>query len=350
MEQNIEVNGEDVEFPDNMSDAQIAAALKGSTAQAPMPSSSATAMQIPTGGVQAPPAQSQAPSGFRQGLLDPFRGGAQLVAKSMGALGSTFGGSEAQRMQESINATEAEYQAQRQAAGQEGMDWSRLLGNVLSPANIVALPAQGVSKLASLLKAGGVSGAMEPVVTEEGTTFGEKKAKQVGTGVAGAIVGGAAAKTVGQTLNPLVSKAEQTMKDLGVTLTPGQLMGGQAKTLEEFAGNMPLIGKYISDAREKTLFSFNKGVINKALGKVDSTLPEDVIGRDAVQFANDIVDKKYEDVLSKMGFKLDFPTYSNMLKAVKMPPNVQGRTQVNDILESTVYSKLPKGEAIDGAL
>lgn len=350
MAQYIEVNGEPVEFPDDMSDAQIADVLKGVTAKQPMPSSSETALQIPTGGVQAPPAQIEAPSGFRQGLLDPFRGGSQLITKGMGALGSTWGAAEAQRMQESINAEEAAYQSQRKAAGQEGMDWARVAGNVLSPANIAALPAQAASKIYSILKAGGVSGAMEPVVSEEDTSFAAKKTQQIGTGVAGAVAGGAAAKAAAPVLNPLVSKAEQTMRDLGVTLTPGQLMGGQSKTLEEFASNMPLIGKYIANAKEKTLFDFNKGVINKALNKINDKLPENVIGRDAVQYANEIVDKKYDDVLSNIAFKLDFQAYSKILKAVQIPASPQDRTKVNDILNSVVYSKLPKGAAISGTL
>jgi len=350
MAQYIEVNGEPVEFPDDMSDAQIAAVLKGVTAKQPMPSSSETALQIPTGGVQAPPAQIEAPSGFRQGLLDPFRGGSQLITKGMGALGSTWGAAEAQRMQESINAEEAAYQSQRKAAGQEGMDWARVAGNVLSPANIAALPAQAASKIYSILKAGGVSGAMEPVVSEEDTSFAAKKTQQIGTGVAGAVAGGAAAKVAAPVLNPLVSKAEQTMRDLGVTLTPGQLMGGQSKTLEEFASKMPLIGKYIANAKEKTLFDFNKGVINKALNKINDKLPENVIGRDAVQYANEVVDKKYDDVLSKTGFKLDFQAYSKILKAVQIPASPQDRTKVNDILNNVVYSKLPKGAAISGTL
>lgn len=350
------INGKKIKTDRQLSDTEIdEIAADLGVGSVPVPQQgpvmgAAAASQIPGQSVSAPAAQVEAPSGIRQGLLDPFRGGAQLVAQGLGALGSTWGQTEAQRMQESIDAEEAAYRAQRQAAGETGMDWSRIAGNVLSPANIVSLPAQGASKLASLLKAGLVSGAMEPVVSEAGTSFGEKKAQQMGTGVAGAVVGGAVTKVAGETLNPLVSKAEQTMRDIGVSLTPGQMMGGQAKAFEEFASNMPLVGKYISDAREKTLFSFNKGVINKALDKVNSKLPEDVIGRDAVQFANDIVDQKYDDILSKMSFKLDFPTYTNMLKATRMPSNVQSRMEVKDILDNVVYSKLPKTGQIDGKL
>jgi hypothetical protein len=351
------INGQTIRTDKELTDAEIdeiAADLGGSTARQPAAGpviGSEAAYQIPLQSVQAPAAQAPSPSSFRQGVLDPFRGGSQLVAEGLGTLGSEWGKSEAQRMQESINANEAAYQAQRKAAGETGMDVGRLAGNIVSPANLLALPAKGATKIASLLKAGIVPGLLEPSVEQgDGESFGERKATQAGTSLIGAVVGGAAAKKVGEALNPLVSKAEQTMRDIGVQLTPGQLMGGQAKALEEFAANMPLVGSYISNARERTLFSFNKGVINKALGKVGSKLDDEVIGRDAVQAANSIIDDKYDEVLSKMGFKLDFNTYTAMSKAVKMPSSVQARTQVKDILDSTVYASLPKSGAIDGQL
>jgi hypothetical protein len=59
MPQYIEFNGETIEFPDNMSDTQIAAALKGQAAPAP-------AAAIPGQAAKAPPAQQEAPSTLEQ--------------------------------------------------------------------------------------------------------------------------------------------------------------------------------------------------------------------------------------------------------------------------------------------
>ncbi len=217
-----------------------------------------------------------------------------------------------------------------------------------NPANLLALPARGVSALRSVVQGGGVAGAMQPVVSSAEQSFAEQKAKQIAGGVVAGGVGAGATKAVGQAFNPLVSKAEQTMKDLGVQMTPGQLMGGQTKNIEEFAANMPLIGSYIADAKEKAIFSFNKGVINKALGKIEEKLPADVIGRDAVQFANEAVDKAYDDVLSKMAFQLDYKTFVNINKAIKQPPSAPQRQQVKEIIDQVVYSRLPKTGKVSG--
>lgn len=349
------INGKKIRTDKVLSDAEIeeiatdlGVAPSAPAAQVGAPIGASAASQIPVGGVQAPAAIPSAPSGFVQGLLDPFRGGAQSIAELMGAAGLPYFQKEAQRMQESINAEEAAYLAQRKAAGEEGFDAARLMGNIVNPANLVALPARGVSAARALLQTGVTGGLMQPVVSEPDTTFGEQKARQVAGATIASVAGSAAAKLAGQTLNPLVSKAEQTMRDIGVQLTPGQMMGGQAKALEEFAANMPLVGSYIADAKEKAIFSFNKGVINKALGRVNEKLPEDVIGRDAVQYANDIIDKKYDEVLSKMKFKLDFPTYTNITKAIKVPPSAAQRQTVKEIIDQVVYSKLPKSGSIDG--
>lgn len=314
------------------------------TAQAAPAIGSSSANLIPTGGAVAPAVQQQAPSGFTQGLLDPFRGGAQLIAKGLGAAGIDYFKNEAQRMDESLRAQEQQYQQQRAAAGQEGFDVPRLIGNIVNPANL--LPAGGTTTFGKALSTGMLSGSLQPVLTEE--DFASEKAKQVAAGGITGVLGTGAVKAAGSVLNPLTSKAEQTMRDLGVQLTPGQTAGGQFKDIESFAASVPLVGSYISEAKERALYSFNKGVINKALNKVGEKLPEDVIGRDAVQKVNEIVDEKYTKVLSQMNFKLDFPTYSGLLKAAKIPTSTVDRVRVKDELQAIVFDRLPKDEPISG--
>ncbi len=343
------INGKRITTDKVLSEAEIdeiaaEVGTRASPTQAAPAMGSVLANLIPTGGVKAPAPQQEAPSGFKQGLLDPFRGGVQLIAQGLGGLGSEYFKGEAQRMGESLKAQEAEYQQQRAASGQEGFDAARLAGNVINPANL--LPVGGATPFTKALATGAVSGAFQPVLSEE--DFATEKAKQAAAGGIGGVLGAKATTLVGNVLNPLTSKAEQTMRDLGVKLTPGQTAGGQFKDIESFAASIPLVGSYISDAKERALYSFNKGVINKALKKVGAGLDEDVIGRDAVQAVNAIVDDKYDNVLSKMSFKLDFPTYSGILKASKTPTSSADRVRVNDELQAIVFNRLPKGEPIPG--
>jgi hypothetical protein len=296
-------------------------------------------------------------SGYLMGLKDPITAGAQMLPRGLEfatSLGGTtpnvlsrFFGKEAARVDEMARAEEAAYQQARAAQGEEGFDWTRLAGNVVNPANIAA--GAGTARLLGAAKpltqaiaTGAVGGALQPVVGEEGT-FGEQKAQQAVTGAAGGVLGLGATKIAGKVLNPLVSKAEQTMRDLGVTLTPGQLMGKQAKGLEEFAQNMPLVGSYIGQAKERQLFQFNQGVINKALSKVNEKLPADVIGRDAVAEAENIISKQYDDVLSKINFKLDQNTQAS-LGAVVRTSKLTGaaeKQKLNDLINDYIYAKIP---------
>ena len=337
----VQVGKDVIEFPDGMSDAEIEQAIAGNTPQAKAPS-----------------------SGFMMGLKDPITAGAQMIPRALGAVASLGGTKpnalsdllyrEAKRVDEMAKAEEQSYQAQRAKEGESGFDVARLGGTILNPASLVPAArvaqlarAKGLSNVGQAVAGGAVGGAMQPVVGEG--EFGEQKAEQV---VLGGVTGPIGEKVVagtGRVLNPLVSKAEKTMRDLGIMPTTGQTLGGQFKTIEEFAQNLPLIGSSIENARQRVLFDFNKGVINKALQKVDDKLPADVVGRDAIAYASDEVSKKYDDVLSKMSFDLDFATTSNILGALSKAKSLSPdqRQQVSETLNDIVFGKF-SGQKIDG--
>jgi hypothetical protein len=346
MPQYIQVGNDVIEFPDGMSSQEITAALSGSTKLTSQPSSTPS-------------------SGVLMGIKEPISGAAQMLPKGLEFLTSAGGlapnpvsqyfGSEAERVRAMNAAEEAAYQQQRAAQGETGFDVGRLVGNVVSPANLVvgARAAQGARALGAGLgtqaaAAGAVQGAMQPV--NQATGFAEEKATQIGLGAVAGKVGEAVASVAGKALNPLASKAEQTMRDLGVTPTPGQTLGGVYKKAEDFAQNLPLIGGQIRNAREKVLFDFNKGVINKTLDKVGDKLPEDVVGRDAVAYAAEQVSNKYDEVLSKMKFDLDFKTTSGILDALNkasLPSSAQRDEAVN-VLNNIALDKF-SGKTLTGA-
>jgi len=344
----VQVGKDVIEFPDGMSDEQIAQAISGSTPQVTPPS-----------------------SGFMMGLKDPITGGAQLIPRALAGITSLGGttpnpvsqyfSEEAKRLDEMAKAEEQAYQAQREAQGGSGFDVARLGGNILNPASFVPAArvaqlarARGLSTVGQAAAAGAVGGAMQPAVGEG--TFGEQKTEQVALGAVTGPIGEKLVAGTGRVLNPLVSKAEQTMRELGITPTTGQTLGGQFKTLEEFAQNMPLIGQSIQNAKQRVLFDFNKSVINKALAKASDptkkdklSLPADVIGRDAIEYASKEVSNKYDDVLSKMSFDLDFATTSNILGSLSKAKGLDSsqRQTVSETLNDIVFGKF-SGQKLDG--
>jgi hypothetical protein len=342
-----EYKGVSYELPDGLSEDDALSRIKSSL----QPEPSQPDVKAPS-------------SGFMMGLKDPITAGAQMIPRALGAVASLGGTKpnflsdllyrEAKRVDEMAKAEEQGYQAQRAKEGESGFDVARLGGNILNPASLVPAArvaqlarAKGLSNVGQAIAGGAVGGAMQPVVGEG--EFGEQKAEQV---VLGGVTGPIGEKVVagtGRVLNPLVSKAEKTMRDLGIMPTTGQTLGGQFKTIEEFAQNLPLIGSSIENARQRVLFDFNKGVINKALQKVNDKLPADVVGRDAIAYASDEVSKKYDDVLSKMSFDLDFATTSNILGALSKAKSLSPdqRQQVSETLNDIVFGKF-SGQKIDG--
>jgi hypothetical protein len=342
--QYIKVGEETLAFPSSMSDADIQAVLE---------------QQFPA------QQQTQKYSGFLMGLKDPISGGAQLLEKALpqslvdqvnklnnelakyGLVSPVGPGG----VNEMVAKEQQAYQAQRQAEGKDGIDWARVAGNVASPAN---LAVGGVGGLASTpvrqaALAGAAQGVLAPT-TETGDEFAQEKATQAVAGALGGVGGAALAKGAGKVLNPAISAAEQKLKDLGVSLTPGQLTGGAAKDLETFASALPYAGPSISAAKDRAIASFNKGVINKTLDKIGDKLPENVAGRDAILYAADQVSNAYDDVLSKMSFNLNFKTSSDILGALNKAhlPSEAEKTKALELVNSLALSKFDK-QQLSGA-
>jgi hypothetical protein len=338
-----EYGGKTYELADGTSNEVALSKIKASLGEASAP---------PVQAAPAPGASNEAPTNsFLMGLKDPISGGAQLLPRgleqitSLGGIVpnmmSRFFGSEAERVDAMVKQEQAGYASQRAAAGGEGLDLGRIAGNIINPANLI-----GGVRAAPVL-AGGIQGALQPATSD---SFATEKATQVGLGALGGRVGELVAKGAGRVLSPLQSKAEATMRELGVTPTMGQALGGAARKMEDFAQNLPLVGGSIRTARERVLFDFNKGIINKALAKVDDKLPASAVGRDAVAYAAEQVSNKYDDVLSKMSFNLDFKTTSGILNALDTASlsSAAQREQASSILNNTVLSKF-SGKQLTGA-
>ena len=139
---------------------------------------------------------------FQQGLRDPIDGGAQLLTNIL-PRGIVAAGNRADNWlsektgvvtsipEGGLNQVQTErnraYEARRAAAGDEGFDGYRLLGNVANPVNF--LPGAALPNVATLparvalgAGVGAVNGALAPV--NEGD-YAANKAKQIGYGAIG---------------------------------------------------------------------------------------------------------------------------------------------------------------------
>lgn len=221
--------------------------------------------------------------GLAMGAADPTMGAAQLVTGGM-----------LKPLNEAIDSKNAEYEAGRKAAGRDGIDASRLVGNVASPANVAiayAAPIKAATmlgKAAQGAKAGAMGGAMAPVLNADESFVGEKVLQ---TG-AGAVAGGVlapAAGWVGGKITRAIAKpsAAQISQDADAIMREGiNRLQRDGITLNQFDidGLRRQVLQSLADGKKIDAAALFRKADFKALG-MKPTLGQ--ITRDGAQFSRE---------------------------------------------------------------
>lgn len=274
--------------------------------------------------------------GYTRGVRDPIDAMAQMLPRILSqatSLGGTvenevskFFAEEAAKVDALNLAVEQKYQEQKKAEGREGTDWWRITGNIVNPVNIavaarapsaVATTANVASKLPMMANVGQkvaqlamtptgqtviggtAASLLEPVFDTEGKDFAAEKGKQAAIGATTSLVGQKLISGLGRVLSPQVSQDVRSLAEKGVQLTPGQMLGGSVKRLEEGLKSIPVAGDIVLGAEKRALESFNKATFDDVLSPIGKKLPTNVIGRDAIDFADEAISKAYNKVLTK---------------------------------------------------
>lgn len=296
-----------------------------------------------------PKSKTVTPSGkrFMQGVKDPFDAGAQLLTKilpdSVVNAGNQLNNYIADKtglvanipqggVDQMLNDQAKQYNAP------EGMDWARLGGNIVSPANYaIASKIPTVGSLGSRMLGGAVGGAalgaVGQPVTGDNKDFTAEKAKQIGVG---ALAGGllpAVTGGIARVIKPNASSNPnvQLLRKEGVNPTIGQTLGGRMNALEEKAQSLPIMGDMISNARKGANSQFEAAAFNRALKPIGQELPKGVTGREALIFTESTLKNNYDDVLNKIG-------------AIK--PDQQFNSKIDDLQSMVNKAVMPKAEKI----
>lgn len=286
---------------------------------------------------QAQPAAEPATAlrSLAQGVTDPIQGGAQLAVNALptGVVGAVndatawvnrqpvigpvtraLGMVPATREQinEQTTQRETDYQASRRAGAQTlsglitgqqpqpGFDWWRMGGNVAA-ALPMAAAAPAASGLAGAAAIGGVTGAgmaaLEPVA--QGEYFTEKGRQALAGGVIGAAAGpiGLAA---GRFIAPRISEGVRRLREAGVEMTPGQIVGGAGRRLEDMATSIPFVGDRIIAGQRNSLETFNRAAANRVLAPLgESVSPTAPVGREMVADVTSRISRAYDAAIAR---------------------------------------------------
>lgn len=258
-------------------------------------------------------------------------------------------------------------------AGNVGM--ALLPGGVLKGASAAARGAGATRVAETLSSAGGTMLAPKsiPSALAVGGGLGvvqpaESAAERVtNTLVSGGITGAAQAapRAVGRMLAPKTNPEAKALIDEGVSLTPGQIMGGAAQRAEDGLTSVPVLGDAIKAAQRRGIESFDTVAINRSLEPIGKSLPRGMKGHEAVAFAQDALGEAYDALLPRMKGELNAaapvnalpaaagqmpaPTLMQELDSIRqlganLPPDQAG--QLNRIIDNEVIKRFtPQGLA-----
>ena len=207
----------------------------------------------------------EAPSGFAKGLKDLVSGGGQAVARGLETAAEYVGyqpaidflSKERQKYEDIIKKEEEQYQAQRKAAGETGIDWGRIGGNIANPLNYVGGAPTTIPRLLGM---GAIQGAATPIYNTD--QYGGQLVQNIGEGTLTAGLFGAGAKAFGGAKNvvsdlvaPFTEKGRQRMMQEYVQkIVPEASHAKVAEAIrnpEQFIpGSMPSVGEAVSNIPE----------------------------------------------------------------------------------------------------
>lgn len=213
---------------------------------------------------------------------------------------------------------------------------------VANPINaaMMGVPATGLTRAALM---GAAGGANQPLHAD--SDLGQY-AGQIAAGGAGGVALGALGKVVG---GAKLSPNAQSLVDQGVTITPGQALGGAARTMEEKLGSVPVLGEAVASAERGAIKQMNKAAYSQVLEPIGGTVPKNV-GRDAIDDISDQISAKYNNLLPQVTFKTDAPFMQDMQGIAQtvssLPSDLQKR--FTSTIDRNFLSQIQGGQ-MDGA-
>jgi hypothetical protein len=160
------------------------------------------------------------------------------------------------------------------------MGLGQIAGSIGATSGLAKAGASTIGKLLPKLLQGGGKGAFARNVATDlayGTVTGTNQGMDPSTAALastiGSVGGQGVGKAIGGTIGGLaLSPAVQALKDKGVRLTTGQLVGGMGKGIEDAMTSLPGIGDMINARRLEGFKDFNRSLFNEAGEPIGATV------------------------------------------------------------------------------
>jgi hypothetical protein len=142
----------------------------------------------------------------------------------------------------------------------------------------------------------------------------------------------------------------QKLLDSGVRLTPGQILGGTVRTIEDKTTSIPGVGDMIRNARVRGLEDFNAAAINRALVPIGKQVPAGLTGRDAIDHASDALDRAYTSLLPNLRVSTDQQLQSGVTNLIALARNIPqyGSKPLTNFIKQEVAPRFSRAGVMTG--
>jgi len=239
---------------------------------------------------------------FLTGLGDHWYGGLQLLAHTLPrGVASAVPGLTPEQTRERVAQREAAFRDARlrQGLSPNGFDPYRLAGQITSTLPLMAVPG-AQTLLGAALQGAAIGAALSATtpIDAEGDEYHRRLMDNLRFGAMAGGFGGVASNLVGRALAPRIDPKVQRLHEAGVELTPGQVIGGTARKIEDQLASYPL---GIDAARRRGIESFNRAVANEVLEPIGKRVPRNApVGRELVESVQQAISSAYDDALSRI--------------------------------------------------
>ncbi len=235
-------------------------------------------------------------------------------------------------------------------------------GAVASPLNKVGAGIEGASLAARAARFAAPAlayGAVSGGTSAHGNALQHLQgaAEGAGASLAGGALGHGLGKLVqgagrvaGGKLAPRFSPAVQALISKGVTLTPGQMVGGAAKSAEDKLMSQPVVGAMIKDARARGLNEWNISIYNRVLEPLGVKYEGNIVGHEGIEKVGNALSGAYDRLLPKLKFQNDGKFVTDVMGVLKeakeLPPDIQ--SQLQNIIGNRIAPAFGDNGVMDG--
>lgn len=302
------------------------------------------------------------------GLRTPIDAGAQMLTRGLSAVAPAGSGlerwaQEQARNVENVNAKARAAYEQTYGTGGVAGSVGRGIGESLVGGPLLSKVAPAATVVGRTLQGAGVGAGMGLLtpVQQPADNFWEQKGVQAGTGAAIGAATGPAAELVGRVFSPKTNPNVQALMKEGITPTPGEILGGAAKRIEEGIVSVPLLGDVVKTAQRRSIEQFNRAMYERSLAPLGNAAAgiakKAPVGNEGVRIVGDTLSNAYESALARSVPNVMIPGSGNsqavnsaatgFVSAIRQTQSMVPRAQRDDFVDAMnnhVFSKItPSG-------